>query len=82
MRKSQLSKGQSANYYLEILLMLILVYKAYKENNIGEHIFSFTKKTMTVLWPVNAKINQSYKPVNLCVEDLNKLARQESSLSQ
>ena len=70
------------NYYQVIQQMLILVYKAFKSNNTGEHTSSFTRKTMKAFSSANVKMNQSSKHANLCVEDLKKQAQQVSSSSQ
>jgi hypothetical protein len=61
--------------------MLILVYKAYKKSNIGEHTFNSIKKTMKAFSSANAKMNQSFKHVNLCGEDSKMQAQQVSSSS-
>ena len=82
MRRSRLSRGRNVNYYQVIRQMLILLYKAFKSNNTGEHTSSFTKKTMKAFSSVNAKMNQSSRHANLCVEDSRKQAQQVSSSSQ
>ena len=82
MRRSRLLRGQNVNYYQEIQQTLILVYKAFKSNNTGEHTSSFTRKTMKASLSANVKMNQSSKHANSCVEDLRKQAQQASSSSQ
>jgi len=70
------------SYYQVIRQMLILLYKAFKSNNTGEHTSSFTRKTMKAFSSANVRMNQSSKHVNSCVEDLRKQAQQVSSSSQ